>query len=94
MKIYEIPLQENGRMILPVELRRTLDVDKGDRVVIEVEDERLTLTTARLRRRRAQESAARYAVPERSVVDEFLVEKRREAENENRTSDGAGESAA
>ena len=81
-------------MILPVELRRALGVDKGDRIVIEAEDGRLALTTARPRRRRAQESAARYAAPGRSVVDEFLVEKRREAENENRTPDDAGESAA
>lgn len=94
MKTYVIPLQENGRLILPIELRRALGVDRGDRVVVEAEDDRITLTTMRLRRRRAQETAARYVEPGRSVVDEFLAEKRHEAERENRSAGGSAESAA
>ena len=40
------------------------------------------LTTARLRRKRAQGIARKYARPGVSVVDEFLAEKRVEAERE------------
>ena len=95
MKTYETPMQENGRVILPVELRRLLGLEKGDKVQLLVDGGTVTLTTARLRRRRAQEIASRYAVPGESVVDEFLLEKRTEAEREDRPAgDTADESAA
>ena len=82
MKLYELPMQENGRVILPAELRKALGLAKGDKVMLEAEGDQVTLTTARLRRKRAQEIAKRYARPGVSVVDEFLAEKRAEAERE------------
>ena len=54
MTLYEIPMQENGRVVLPVSLRKALGLAKGDKVLIETEGDRVTLTTARLRRKRAQ----------------------------------------
>ena len=55
MARYDIPVQENGRMILPAELRRALGVGKGDRVVILTTEDGVELTTVRRARRRAQE---------------------------------------
>lgn len=81
-KLYEIPMQENGRMILPVELRKSLGLGKGDKVLVEVVGETVTITTARQRRKRAQEIATRYAKPGGKVVEEFLSEKRAEAARE------------
>lgn len=83
MTLYEIPMQENGRVVLPASLRKALGLAKGDKVLIEAEGDRVILTTARLRRKRAQEIARRYAQPGVSVVDEFLEEKRVEAAREN-----------
>ncbi len=82
MKLYEVPMQENGRVILPSALRRALGLEKGDKVLLEADGDRVTLTTARLRRARAQEIATRYAKPGISIVDEFLAEKRAEAARE------------
>ena len=82
MKVYELPIQENGRVVLPSELRRALGLTKGDKVMIEAEGDKVTLTTARLRRKRAQAIAKRYAQPGVSVVEEFLAEKRAEARHE------------
>ena len=82
MKIYELPMQENGRVVLPAELRKSLGLTKGDKVMIEAEGDIVTLTTARLRRKRAQVIAKRYAQPGVSVVEEFLAEKRTEAARE------------
>ena len=83
MSRYTIPVGENGRIILPLELRRALGVDKGSRVVIEAQGERLELTTADRLRREAQ---ARYQrlFPDREggVVEAFLTEKREEARYE------------
>lgn len=82
MKLYELPIQENGRVVLPAELRKILGLSKGDKVLIEAEGDEVKLTTARLRRKRAQGIARKYARPGVSVVDEFLAEKRVEAERE------------
>lgn len=91
MKSYEVPMQENGRVILPSELRRALGLQKGDRVVIEAEGDHVTLTTARLRRQRAQAMVGRHIKPRDGVVDEFLAEKREEALREIEwIEDGAG----
>lgn len=82
MKTYEVPMQENGRVILPSELRRTLGLKKGDRVLIETDGENVVLTTVRARRRRAQALVAMHIKPNDGVVDEYLAEKRGEAERE------------
>ena len=83
MKTFEVPVQENGRMILPLDLRRRLGLDRGGRLVIEAEGDAIALTTARARRRRAQEIASKYLGGDGgSVVDEFLAEKREAARRE------------
>lgn len=71
--MYELPIQANGRVILPSELRLALGLQKGDRVIIEAEGDQITLTTAPLRHKRAQAIAKRYAKPGVSVVEEFLA---------------------
>ena len=81
MRTYEVPMQESGRVILPVELRKTLGLQKGDRVLIEADGDTVTLTTARWRQR-AQALVARHLQSSGSVVDDFLREKREEAVRE------------
>ncbi|WP_082660052.1 AbrB/MazE/SpoVT family DNA-binding domain-containing protein [Aureimonas sp. AU40] len=83
MVVYELPLQDNGRVVLPAALRKALGLMKGDKVLVEAEGDQVTLTTARLRRKRAQEIAKKYAQPGVSIVEEFLQEKRAEAAREN-----------
>lgn len=91
MKTYEVPMQESGRVILPSELRQALGLQKGDRVLIEADGDSIVLTTARLRRRRAQALVARHIAPGGGVVDEFLAEKRADAAREAReVDDGPG----
>jgi AbrB family looped-hinge helix DNA binding protein len=82
MKRYEVPLQENGRMILPAELRQALGVGKGDRIVIEARGDRIELTTTRRSRDLARERVRRRFPDAQGVVDEFLAERRAEAERE------------
>ncbi len=83
MQRYTIPVGENGRIILPLELRRALGIEKGSRVVIEAQDDRLELTTAERLRRQAQERYRRlFPDRQRGVVDAFVAEKREEARRE------------
>ena len=86
MKRYEVPLQENGRMILPAELRQLLGVGKGDRVVIQADGQRIELTTAGRARDLARERVRRRFPDASGVVDEFLAERRAEAARENNAS--------
>ena len=91
MKTFEVPVQENGRMVLPLDLRRRLGLDRGGRLVIEADEVGIALTTARARRRRAQEIARKYVRPgEGSIVDAFLAEKREEAWREIAEIEGPG----
>ena len=82
MKRFEVPLQENGRMILPAELRQLLGVGKGDRVVLQAEGQRIELTTAKRARDLARERVRQRFPGALGVVDEFLAERRAEAEQE------------
>ncbi|WP_299654859.1 AbrB/MazE/SpoVT family DNA-binding domain-containing protein [uncultured Jannaschia sp.] len=83
MRTFEVPVQENGRMILPLELRRRLGLDRGGRLVIEAGEAGIVLTTAQARRRRAQEIARKYTADgDGSVVEQFIAEKRAAARRE------------
>lgn len=82
MQRYDVPLQENGRMILPLELRKALGLEKGDRVVIQAEGDTVRLTTARLARRQAQARFRRLVPEGQGVVDEYIEEKRAEVARE------------
>ena len=87
MKRYEVPVQENGRMILPAELRQALEVGKGDRVVLQRVGDRIELTTARLSRAQARARVKARFPNATNVVDEFLTERRAEARRENAEAD-------
>ena len=83
MSRYDVPVQENGRMILPIELRRLLGVEKGDRIVLEAsEDGEVRLTTARRTRREAQRRFQALFPDTPSVVDDLIAEKRAEVVRE------------
>ena len=78
-----------------VALGRQLPVAEGyglaGRIRATVMDKKTDETSSRERRRRVQEIVERHAVPGRSVVDDFLAEKRHAAERENRAVDDARE---
>lgn len=82
MKRYEVPVQENGRMILPAELRQELGVGKGNRVVLQRVGDRIELTTARLMRAQAQARVREQFPDATNVVEEFLAERRAEGDRE------------
>ncbi len=94
MPRYDILLQDNGRMVLPVELRRTLGVGQGGRVVVQTDGDRIEITTAERSRARAKARMRRLFAGRDSVVDELIAERREEARREDddhagRRADGA-----
>jgi bifunctional DNA-binding transcriptional regulator/antitoxin component of YhaV-PrlF toxin-antitoxin module len=75
----------NGRLSLPVEVRRQLGVEKGgDLVLSRAEDGAVTLMTAEAAVRRVQRLARERFGDKLPSVDEFLAYKREQAALEER----------
>ncbi|MEX0630213.1 MAG: AbrB/MazE/SpoVT family DNA-binding domain-containing protein [Chloroflexota bacterium] len=71
----------DGRILVPVELRRELGLQPGMPLVARVEDDRLVLERRETVLRRLQSLFG--AIPEGvSLADELVAERRREAERE------------
>ena len=77
-----VTVAENGRVVLPLALRRRLNVTRGGTVMIREEDGRLLLESVDDAIGRAQALVRRFAPEAQGVVDELLSERRLEAERE------------
>ncbi len=77
-----VSVAENGRVVLPAVLRRRLNVLRGGTIVIREEDGRLLLESVDDAIGRAQALIRKFAPDVTGVVDEFLSERRVEAERE------------
>ena len=73
---------EGGRVVIPVEIRRTLGIKDGDTVLFEQLDGEVRLTTRAAQLRRAQELVRRYVPEGVSLADELIADRRAEAERE------------
>jgi len=73
-----------GRVVIPAELRSQFGMEPGKAVAFLVEDGQLKLLTVNQGIHHAQNLVARYfkKVPGHSYVDEFIAERRAEAERE------------
>ena len=77
-----VQVGEKGRIVIPAEMREALGIDEGDKVILEVENHELRISTIRGRIRRAQERAAKYVKPGTLVSDELSAERREAARHE------------
>ncbi len=75
-------LGRGGRIVIPAEARRELGIEEGDALTLEVRDGELRVYSVLEGIRRIQKTAQKYKRPGESVVDEFIAEKRAEAERE------------
>jgi AbrB family looped-hinge helix DNA binding protein len=71
---------EGGRIVIPAKIREALDIEIGENVTLEVdEDKSLRIKTSKEALRRLQKLVRQHVSPDRSIVDEFLKERREEA---------------
>jgi AbrB family looped-hinge helix DNA binding protein len=77
-------INENGRIVIPVEVRRDLQLETGDELLIAVQDGRLLLQPRRkaLQQARATLRQQLKLKPRESLVDELLTERRQEIRRE------------
>lgn len=76
---HDVRVAENGRMVLPRAVRDALGLQGAARLVVTVQGDEVRLTPMRHGALRAQELYRRHAT-RRSTVDDFLADRRREAE--------------
>jgi antitoxin PrlF len=82
MEVTKVRMSEGGRIVIPAEYRRQLGLDVGDEVLLQLDGQELRLFSRRQGIRRAQALVRRAIPPGRSLVDELIAERRREAESE------------
>ncbi len=82
MGYHRVQIAPNGRMVLPVSLRRQLHVETGGLVIIRKEREQVILESVDDAVRRSQAIVRRHALQAQNVTDEFLAERRADAERE------------
>ena len=84
MAVEEVRLRlaENGRVVIPVEVRRDLGVESGGEIILERQKNGYRLTTRRQRIEEAQRYLRRHIKPGISLVDELIAERREAAKHE------------
>lgn len=75
-------LGSDGRLLIPAVIRDAAGIQRGDKVRMRVEDGRIVLSGLKADWARIQGIAAHLKKPGESVVDEFLAERRAEADRE------------
>ncbi|MBI3665974.1 MAG: AbrB/MazE/SpoVT family DNA-binding domain-containing protein [Acidobacteria bacterium] len=71
-----------GRIVIPVEYRRALNIHPGDEVLLSLENGEVRLTTKELSRKRAQDYVCSLVPRGVSLVDELIREREEEAARE------------
>jgi AbrB family looped-hinge helix DNA binding protein len=75
-------INENGRIVIPAEIREALRIQSGDELVLTLEDDVLRVEPQRGRIRRVQESLRRLTPSGRALSDELIADRREEAARE------------
>ena len=76
--VVEVSMGRQGRLVIPVAMRRSLGLSEGDTLVARQEDGRLVLEKPEAIKQRLRARFARVPA-ERQLVDELLAERRQEA---------------
>jgi AbrB family looped-hinge helix DNA binding protein len=75
-------VNENGRIVIPAEMRKAMGIQPGDDLVMTLEDGVLRIETQRERIRRVQQSLGRLIPAERALSTELTDERREEVRKE------------
>ena len=75
-------LGAGGRLVIPAKMRKALDVKAGDELVISLDGNALRIASVSEAVRRAQDLVGRYLGAERSLAEELINERIREARDE------------
>lgn len=77
-----VRLGEGGRIVIPAEFRQVLGIEVGDQITLRLEEGELRILSLDRAIRRAQALVRQYVEPGRSLSQELIDERRREAGHE------------
>jgi len=75
-------MSENGRIVIPAKCREALHILPGEVVIIRVEGQEAKICSAKFAITQAQKIVAHAMKGKKSLVEELIKSRRREAENE------------
>ena len=75
-------LNDNGRIVIPAELRQQMGIKPGDTLFLTLEGDVLRVESQLARIRRIQESMRALIPGDRLLSDELIAERREEARRE------------
>jgi AbrB family looped-hinge helix DNA binding protein len=75
-------LNENGRIVIPAEIRSRMGIKPGDTLILTLEGDVLKIESQLARIRRIQESMRALIPGDRLLSDELIAERREEARRE------------
>jgi AbrB family looped-hinge helix DNA binding protein len=75
-------VDKHGRIVIPAQIREAVGLPPGTKVRLWVEDGELRLMSLDASIKRVQAMVAKYTKGRTGLVDEFIAERRREAERE------------
>ncbi|MGO8932498.1 MAG: AbrB/MazE/SpoVT family DNA-binding domain-containing protein [Terracidiphilus sp.] len=75
-------VNDNGRIVIPANIRKSMGLRPGDVVVMSLEDGVLRIESHLSRIRRIQEEFKKFATPGTLASDELIAERREEARRE------------
>jgi AbrB family looped-hinge helix DNA binding protein len=81
-KAFDAKVAQNGRLVLPKLVREALGMADGGTVVFSIDGDEVKLTSIRQSIRRAQDIYRQHATSDHSV-DDFIADRRAEADREN-----------
>ena len=73
---------EGGRLVIPVNYRKALGLRPGDEVLITLQDGEIRIVSRRQAISKVQELVRRYVPEGRSLSEELIQERRKEARND------------
>src|SRR5271167_1617062 len=75
-------LNDNGRIVIPANIRKSMGLKPGDIVVMSLEDGVLRIESQLARIRRIQDEFKKFAMPGKLASDELIADRREEARRE------------
>jgi AbrB family looped-hinge helix DNA binding protein len=75
-------LNENGRIVIPAGIRKSMGLKAGDTVVMALEDGQLRIESQQAQVRKIQDEFKAFAKPGRRASDELVADRREEAGRE------------
>jgi AbrB family looped-hinge helix DNA binding protein len=75
-------INKSGRIILPVKLRKALNIQPGDEILMRLEDDSIRLFPLHQAVRHAQAAVRRYTPAGTSLVDDLIQTRREAAQDE------------